>query len=118
MLDASASWRDQQPALPAPHAGSRGKPGQPPASGASRQTGLPAPVETWDESPQQRSARLQHLAQLVKSGGYAVYSHRLAQALLEWDPHRGSPRKAMEGADRRRAYMRDYMRRRRAQLAA
>jgi len=74
--------------------------------------------EAWEESPQQRSARVQQLAQLVKSGAYAVHSHRLAQALLEWDPRRGNAKQSVEVADRRRAYMREYMRRRRAQPPA
>ncbi|MBI3970545.1 MAG: hypothetical protein HY332_04590 [Chloroflexi bacterium] len=68
-----------------------------------------------DETREQREARIQSLAQLVKSGVYAVQSNRLAAALLEWDPKRSTPRQATDGADRRRAYMREYMRRRRAQ---
>jgi hypothetical protein len=58
---------------------------------------------------------VRQLAQLVKSGDYAVQSHRLAQALLEWDPRRAGAKQSVEVADRRRAYMREYMRRRRAQ---
>jgi len=71
--------------------------------------------ERREETPEERNARVRRLADLVKTGGYAVQSHRLAMALLEWDPHRGGPKQSVEVADRRRAYMRAYMRRRRAQ---
>jgi hypothetical protein len=103
MLDPSVLWQDGASGLPIP----------PPLPAPP---GLPAPPDTWDESPQQRNARVQQLAELVKSGAYAVHSHRLAQALLEWDPRRGNTKQSVEVADRRRAYMREYMRRRRAQL--
>ena len=61
-----------------------------------------------------RAARVSRIAAQVRSGAYAVHARRLATALLDWDPKRGSPRASAEVADRRRAYMRDYMRRRRA----
>lgn len=77
-----------------------------------------AECEQQEETAEQRHGRVRHLADLVKSGGYAVPSHRLASALLEWDPRRNNPKQAAEVADRRRAYMRDYMRKRRAQLAS
>ena len=66
------------------------------------------------ESELEREARVQLIAQMVKSGAYAVQTRHLAMALLDWDPRRGAPRGSAETADRRRAYMRDYMRRRRA----
>ena len=66
------------------------------------------------ESDMDRAARVSRLAAQVRSGAYAVHAHRLATALLDWDPKRGSPRASAEVADRRRSYMRDYMRRRRA----
>jgi hypothetical protein len=66
------------------------------------------------ESDSDRVARIRRIAAEVKSGGYAVHSRRLAAALLDWDPRRGSPKASAEVADRRRAYMRDYMRRRRS----
>ena len=69
-----------------------------------------------EETPQQRNARVRQLAQLVRGGVYTVEVRQLAAALLEWDPRRGVPRQSAEVADRRRAYMRDYMRRRRASL--
>ena len=66
------------------------------------------------ESDGERAARIARIAALVKSGAYAVQTRSLAMALLDWDPRRGAPRSSAEAADRRRAYMRDYMRRRRA----
>jgi hypothetical protein len=75
-----------------------------------------AQCECQEETPDQRRLRVQSLAELVKAGSYAVRAHQLASALLEWDPKRSSPQHAFETADRRRAYMRAYMRKRRAQL--
>lgn len=67
------------------------------------------------ETPAEREARVRRLAQLVKQGSYVVESQHLAAALLEWDPRRVATRGSdAEAPDRRRAYMRDYMRRRRA----
>ena len=66
------------------------------------------------ESDAERAARVQRLAQLVKGGTYNVMADRLAMALLDWDPRRSTPRGSVETAGRRRAYMREYMRRRRA----
>lgn len=66
------------------------------------------------ESEPERAARVRRIAQMVKSGAYAVPTRRLAMALLDWDPRRSAPRGSAEAADRRRIYMRDYMRRRRA----
>jgi len=74
--------------------------------------------ERQEESSEARHGRVRHLAQLVKSGDYAVPSDRLASALLEWDPRRSNPKQAAEVADRRRSYMRDYMRKRRAHLTS
>ncbi|MBU6287782.1 MAG: hypothetical protein ACKO2D_09565 [Chloroflexota bacterium] len=71
------------------------------------------------ETPAEREARVRRLAQLVKQGTYVVESQHLAAALLEWDPRRVATRGGdSEAPDRRRAYMRDYMRRRRADAAA
>jgi hypothetical protein len=70
------------------------------------------------ETDAERAERVRRLAQLVKGGGYDVQAHRLAAALLDWDPRRSTPRGSAETADRRRAYMRDYMRRRRAASTA
>jgi hypothetical protein len=71
------------------------------------------------ETPAEREARVRRLAQLVKEGTYVVESQHLAAALLEWDPRRVAVRGGdAEAPDRRRAYMRDYMRRRRAGAAA
>ncbi|NBX46708.1 MAG: hypothetical protein EBT22_05760 [Chloroflexi bacterium] len=65
--------------------------------------------------PAEREARIRRLAAMVKQGAYVVESQHLATALLEWDPKRTAPRAGDgEGLDRRRAYMRDYMRKRRA----
>jgi hypothetical protein len=70
------------------------------------------------ETPAEREARVRRLAQLVKQGTYIVESQHLAAALLEWDPRRIAARGGdAEAPDRRRAYMRDYMRRRRAGAA-
>ena len=66
------------------------------------------------ESEPERAARVRRIAQMVKSGAYDVQTRRLAMALLDWDPRRGATRGSAEAADRRRTYMRDYMRRRRA----
>ena len=66
------------------------------------------------ESEAQRAERIRSIASAVKSGAYAVQTRRLAMALLDWDPRRGTAKGSAESADRRRAYMRDYMRRRRA----
>ena len=66
------------------------------------------------ESERERAVRVRRIAELVRSGAYAVQTRSLAMALLDWDPRRGSARGSAESADRRRAYMRDYMRRRRA----
>ena len=66
------------------------------------------------ETESDRAERIQRIAAAVKSGAYAVQTRRLAMALLDWDPRRGAPKGSAEAADRRRAYMRDYMRRRRA----
>ena len=66
------------------------------------------------ESDAERAARVQQLSLLVKGGTYNVKADRLAMALLDWDPRRSTPRGSVETAGRRRAYMRDYMRRRRA----
>ncbi len=66
------------------------------------------------ETDNERAARVQRLAQLVKGGTYNVKADRLAMALLDWDPRRSTPRGSVETAGRRRAYMREYMRRRRA----
>lgn len=66
------------------------------------------------ESDSDRASRVRRIAELVKNGAYSVQSRRLAAALLDWDPRRGSPKGSVEVADRRRTYMRDYMRRRRA----
>jgi len=69
----------------------------------------------YPESPAEREARIRRLAAMVKQGAYVVESQHLATALLEWDPKRTAPRAGDgEGQDRRRAYMRDYMRKRRA----
>jgi hypothetical protein len=66
------------------------------------------------ESELDRAARIRRLTAQVRSGAYSVHPRRLASAHLEWDPKRGSPRASAEVADRRRSYMRDYMRRRRS----
>ena len=66
------------------------------------------------ETEPERAARVRRIAEMVKSGAYAVQTRQLAAALLEWDPRRSAPRGSAESADRRRTYMRDYMRRRRA----
>ena len=66
------------------------------------------------ESDRERAERVQRIAAAVRSGAYAVQTRRLAMALLDWDPRRGASKGTAESADRRRAYMRDYMRRRRA----
>lgn len=84
-----------------------------------RLLGPPAPLAAslapaGQETDRDRAARVRKIAALVKSGAYAVHTRRLAVALLEWDPRRGAPRASAEAADRRRSYMRDYMRRRRA----
>ena len=76
----------------------------------SRQSYAPPGVESDPE----RAARVRRIAAAVKSGAYAVQTRRLAMALLDWDPRRGGTKGTAESADRRRAYMRDYMRRRRA----
>jgi hypothetical protein len=73
-----------------------------------------AQQERQEETPEERSRRIEYLAQLVRTGGYAVQSDRLAHALLEWDPRRTGAKQSAEVANRRRAYMRDYMRKRRA----
>ena len=70
------------------------------------------------ETDAERAARVQRLAQLVKGGTYNVMADRLAMALLDWDPRRSTPRGSVETAGRRRAYMREYMRRRRATTPA
>lgn len=67
-----------------------------------------------DESAHQRANRLRLLARLVRDGSYAVHSRRLAAALLDWDPRRSGPKQVTDMTDRRRSYMREYMRRRRA----
>lgn len=67
------------------------------------------------ETPAEREARVRRLATLVRQGTYLVESQNLAVALLEWDPRRVSGRAGdADAPDRRRAYMREYMRRRRA----
>ena len=74
---------------------------------------LPQQLETESD----RAGRVRMLAELVRGGCYDVRAERLAMALLEWDPRRSSPRGSAETADRRRSYMREYMRKRRAGLA-
>ena len=70
------------------------------------------------ESLADREARVRRLAHLVRQGTYVVESQHLAAALLEWDPRRVTARGGDTSApERRRAYMRDYMRRRRAGVA-
>ena len=66
------------------------------------------------ESESDRAERIKRIAAAVKTGAYAVQTRRLAMALLDWDPRRSAAKGSAEAADRRRAYMRDYMRRRRA----
>ncbi len=69
----------------------------------------------YPESPAEREARIRRLAAMVKQGVYVVESQHLATALLEWDPKRTAPRAGDDDSqDRRRAYMREYMRKRRA----
>jgi hypothetical protein len=71
------------------------------------------------ETPAEREARVRRLAQLVKQGTYVVETQHLAAALLEWDPRRVTARGGdADAPDRRRAYMRDYMRRRRSGAVA
>jgi hypothetical protein len=67
-----------------------------------------------EETTEAREARIRRLMHLVSRGTYDVQSRRLAAALLDWDPHRAAPRQTADVAERRRAYMREYMRRRRA----
>ena len=67
-----------------------------------------------EESERDRTERVRRLAALVRDGSYDVRAERLAAALLDWDPRRSSPKGSAETADRRRTYMREYMRRRRA----
>lgn len=67
-----------------------------------------------EETPEEREFRVQRLAEQVRTGTYAVQLQRLALALLDWDPRRGAPRNTADVSDRRRAYMREYMRRRRS----
>jgi hypothetical protein len=66
------------------------------------------------EGERERADRIRTLAEQVRDGSYAVHARRLAMALLDWDPRRSAARQPQEGDDRRRAYMREYMRRRRA----
>jgi hypothetical protein len=66
------------------------------------------------ERERERMLRIQALAEQVRDGSYAVHARRLALALLDWDPRRSPARHANEVDDRRREYMREYMRRRRA----
>ena len=70
------------------------------------------------ESENERACRVRRLAELVRGGCYGVRAERLAMALLDWDPRRSSPKGSAETAGRRRTYMRDYMRKRRAGLLA
>ena len=77
-------------------------------------TAIHAILPESDETMRDRADRLRLLAQLVKNGSYAVHSRRLAAALLDWDPRRSGQKQASEMTDRRRSYMREYMRRRRA----
>jgi hypothetical protein len=71
-----------------------------------------------EESAPERASRVSQLNQLVKEGNYTVHSRRLAMALLDWDPRRSGTRQDLEVTDRRRSYMREYMRRRRAAQAS
>ena len=66
------------------------------------------------ENDRERAERVKRIAAAVRTGAYAVQTRRLAMALLDWDPRRSAVKGSAEAADRRRAYMRDYMRRRRA----
>lgn len=68
-----------------------------------------------EETDADRAARVRRLAQLVRGGDYDVQAGRLAAALLDWDPRRGAQRGTPAVAERRRTYMREYMRRRRAE---
>lgn len=61
-----------------------------------------------------RAERVRRLAQLVRGGAYLVPADRLAQALLEWDPRHTVVAHQANATERRRTYMREYMRRRRA----
>jgi hypothetical protein len=66
------------------------------------------------ETESDRAARVRRISESVRAGRYNVQAHRLALALLDWDPRRASPKGSPEANDRRRTYMRDYMRKRRA----
>lgn len=67
-----------------------------------------------DLAPHERAQGVQLLAQLVQRGAYVVTPEQLALALLYWTPRYGSATSTAERAGRRRAYMREYMRRRRS----
>lgn len=77
------------------------------------------PRPPTDESAEARAARIRALAQLVQSGRYEVRPDRLAHALLHAEPARvTSPLMIEAQSTDRRAYMREYMRQRRAQADA
>ncbi len=84
------------------------------AGGLDGSGDLLAQASVPPEGERERAERVRRLAEQVRGGSYAVHAGRLALALLEWDPRRSVARQSHEGDDRRRTYMRDYMRRRRA----
>ncbi len=75
---------------------------------------LAAAVISPDLAPHERAQWVQLLAHLVQRGAYVVTPEQLALALLQWAPRYGSATSTAERAGRRRAYMREYMRRRRS----
>lgn len=88
----------------------------PASSPAGRSLSPPATAHSHaaTEPVDDRAARVRRLSEIVRSGAYTVHTRRLALALLDWDPRRSALKGSPDVAGRRRAYMREYMRRRRA----
>jgi hypothetical protein len=77
---------------------------------------MPQPAAA--ETPDQRAARIAQLRLLVQTGRYVVRPETLIPAVLFWDPSRSAPRQDRDlTLANRQAYMREYMRRRRAAQA-
>lgn len=72
------------------------------------------PGPSPDETSEQRADRIKGIIELVKTGRYHIDPSQLAEALLHKGGKQRSNPQAYESLLRRRAYMKSYMRKRRA----
>ena len=74
------------------------------------------PIGSIRETDEQRKDRVTRIKELVKSSRYHIDANSLAEAIFDWNPSRKQLEPPLNVILRRRTNMREYMRRRRADL--